>query len=187
MTIRLEAFLLISRKLLTRFGTTVSSLSWNKMEYLAAYSILHWHFQTSESKGYCYFFLRQYYRTCSPRFNFQSIVLSYLYNDLSKGLSSNVKLSADNTSLFSLIHDSNTLRIELNGDLPTIKNWDFQWEINFSKKIKNVNYSPLIFAITQTTFQKHLGIHCVKSLRIRSYSGSHFPSFGLNTGKYRPE
>ena len=27
-------------------------------------------------------------------------------------------------------------------------------------------------------------IHCVKSIRIRSYSGPHFPTFGLNTERY---
>ena len=26
--------------------------------------------------------------------------------------------------------------------------------------------------------------HCVKSFRIRNYSGPHFPAFGLNTGRY---
>ena len=29
--------------------------------------------------------------------------------------------------------------------------------------------------------------HCVKSVRIWSFSGPHFPTFGLNTGKYGPE
>ena len=28
--------------------------------------------------------------------------------------------------------------------------------------------------------------HCVKSLRIRSYSGPHFPAFGLNAERYSP-
>ena len=28
-------------------------------------------------------------------------------------------------------------------------------------------------------------LHCVKSVRIRSYSGPYFPAFGLNTGKMR--
>ena len=33
--------------------------------------------------------------------------------------------------------------------------------------------------------RKKLGkIHCVKSVRIRSYSGPHFPAFGLNTVRY---
>ena len=27
-------------------------------------------------------------------------------------------------------------------------------------------------------------IHCVKNVRIRSYSGPHFPAFGLNTERY---
>ena len=29
-------------------------------------------------------------------------------------------------------------------------------------------------------------IHCVKSVRIWSYSGPHFPAFGLNTERYCP-
>ena len=33
-------------------------------------------------------------------------------------------------------------------------------------------------------FCKRDNIHCVKSVRIRSYSGPHFPAFGLNTEKY---
>ena len=31
---------------------------------------------------------------------------------------------------------------------------------------------------------KFTSIHCAKSVRIRSYSGSYFPSFGLNTERY---
>ena len=31
---------------------------------------------------------------------------------------------------------------------------------------------------------KTRGIHCVKSVRIRSYSGPYFPTFGLNTERY---
>ena len=27
-------------------------------------------------------------------------------------------------------------------------------------------------------------LHCVKSVHIQSYSGSHFPTFGLNTKRY---
>ena len=46
-------------------------------------------------------------------------------NDLSEGLSSNVKLFADNTSWFSVIHDSNTSALELNSDLANINRWAF--------------------------------------------------------------
>ena len=38
-------------------------------------------------------------------------------NDLSDGLSSNAKLFADDTSLFSVVHDINTSATELNKDL----------------------------------------------------------------------
>ena len=38
-------------------------------------------------------------------------------NDLADGLSSNVKLFADDTSLFSVVHNANTTPKELNNDL----------------------------------------------------------------------
>ena len=47
-------------------------------------------------------------------------------NNLSEGLSSNVKLFADDTSLFFVIHDSNTSALELNSDFSKINRWAFQ-------------------------------------------------------------
>ena len=32
--------------------------------------------------------------------------------------------------------------------------------------------------------RKHWVEYCVKSVRIRSFSGLYFPAFGLNTGRY---
>ena len=32
-----------------------------------------------------------------------------------------------------------------------------------------------------------LRVHCVKIVRIRSFSGPHFPAFSPNAGKYGPE
>ena len=52
-------------------------------------------------------------------------------NDLPKGLSSNAKLFADDTSLFSVIHDSSTTRNELNDDLVKINNLADQWTMIF--------------------------------------------------------
>ena len=43
-------------------------------------------------------------------------------NDLSEGLSTNAKLFADDTSLFSVIHDSQTSANVLNKDLEMIHN-----------------------------------------------------------------
>ena len=101
--------------------------------------------------------------------------LLFIYiNDLPKGLSSNAKLFADDKSLFSVIHDSNTTSNELNDDLVKISNWACQWnmsfnpdpykqaqEIIFSRMTKKLNHPPLTFSkgtVIQSTYQKHLGV-----------------------------
>ena len=53
-------------------------------------------------------------------------------NDLSEALSMNAKLFADDTSLFSVIHDSQTSANVLNKDLEMIYKWAFQWKMNFN-------------------------------------------------------
>ena len=66
-------------------------------------------------------------------------------SDLPKGLSSNAKLFADDTSLFSVIHDSSTTRNELNNDLLKLNNWAYQWKMSFNpdpnKQAQEVNFS----------------------------------------------
>ena len=47
-------------------------------------------------------------------------------NDLYNGLKSNPKLFADDTFLFSVIHDVNSSQIDLNEDLDKINNWTYQ-------------------------------------------------------------
>ena len=107
-----------------------------------------------------------------------SIVGPFLFliyiTDLSEGLSTNAKLFADDTSLFSVIHDNQTSANVLNKDLEMIHNWAFQWkmdfnpdptkqahEVIFSCKTKKLPHPPLVFNninITQSLYQKHLGI-----------------------------
>ena len=86
----------------------------------------------------------------------------------------NSKLFADNTSLFSVIHNSQTSANDLNEDLEMIHNWVFQWKMNFypdptkqtqgaifSHKTKKLLHPPLVFNnanVTQSIYQKHLGI-----------------------------
>ena len=95
-------------------------------------------------------------------------------NDLSEGLSTNAKLFADDTSLFSVIHDSQTSANVLNKDLEMIHNWAFQCKMNFnqdpvkqaqefifSRKTKKLPHPSLVFNntnVTQSMYQKHLGI-----------------------------
>ena len=96
-------------------------------------------------------------------------------NDLPDGLSSNAKLFADHTSLFSVGHDINTSDIELNSDLKNINDWTFEWkmtvnldrskqaqEIIFSRKFKKATHPPLLFnnnnviLDVKLTFEEHL-------------------------------
>ena len=96
-------------------------------------------------------------------------------NDLADGLSSNTKLFADDTSLFSVIHDSVITTLELNSDLSRIKQWAFQWkmsfnpdpnkqaqEVIFSRKLKKFCHPSLHFNnnnnVSQASSQKHLGL-----------------------------
>ena len=101
------------------------------------------------------------------------VFLIYVYY-LSKNLSLNSKLFADGTSLFSVVHNLNTSRNNLNDDLKKINDWATQWkmyfnqgptkqtqEVIFSRKIKKPLHIPLNLSnrnAKQTTFQKHLGL-----------------------------
>ena len=89
-------------------------------------------------------------------------------NDLSKNLSSNPRLSADDTCLFSVVHNLNTSTNNLNEELKKINDWATQWimsvnpdptkkapEVIFPRKIKKPLHSPLNFNNTnvkQTTY-----------------------------------
>ena len=102
--------------------------------------------------------------------------LSFLVyiNDLADDLSSNVKLFADDTSLFSVVHDVNASARELNDDQKKINKWAFQWkmsfnpdpskqaqEVIFNHKIKKLPHPSLVFNnnnVLQTSSQKHLGV-----------------------------
>ena len=111
----------------------------------------------------------------APQSSILGPLLFLIYiNDLPKGLSSNAKLYADDTSLFFVIHGSSTTRNELNDDLVKISNWEYQWkmsfnpdlnkqaeEVIFSRKTKKLNHPPLTFnksAASQSIYQKLLGV-----------------------------
>ena len=53
-------------------------------------------------------------------------------NDLADSVSSNAKPFADDSSLFSVVHDINTSAIELNKDLKKINDWTFQWKMTLN-------------------------------------------------------
>ena len=94
-------------------------------------------------------------------------------NNLSNNLSSNCKLFADDTSLFSIVNNIHTSATTLSQDLKAITNWAFQWkiifnpdlskqaqEVIFSRKIKKLLHPTLLFnniPLNNCLFHKHLG------------------------------
>ena len=58
-------------------------------------------------------------------------------NDLPNGLKSKCKLLADDTSLFSVVHDVNTSASDVNKDLKLIIDWAFQWKVSFNPDPSN--------------------------------------------------
>ena len=101
-------------------------------------------------------------------------------NDHSCGLSSTIKLFADDTSLFSVVHDVTQSTYELNDGLEKISNWAYQWkmsfnpdkpkqaqEIIFPRKNQKVIHPPAIFnnmPVVCSSCQKHLGIYLKEKL-----------------------
>ena len=53
-------------------------------------------------------------------------------NDLPNGLNSNVKLFADDTLLFSIVHNITDSANPLNSDLSKINEWALQWKMDFN-------------------------------------------------------
>ena len=79
-------------------------------------------------------------------------------NDLPDNLSTNVKLFADDTSLFSVVHDIATSSCALNYDLNRVRESAFQWkmsfnpepskicqEVIFTRKLQKKRLPPVIF------------------------------------------
>ena len=59
------------------------------------------------------------------------LLLVYI-NDLPDGLKSNVRIYADDTSLFSVVHDPQLSSDIINSDLSLIKLWAHQWKLSFN-------------------------------------------------------
>ena len=111
---------------------------------------------------------------CCPGFNSWTTIFLVYINDICSNLSTNVKLFADDTSLFSIVNDANKSFENLSNDLCIISNWAYQWKISFnphrSKQAQDVIFSrktsiqshpALIFynsPVITTTHHKHLGL-----------------------------
>ena len=95
-------------------------------------------------------------------------------NDLPAGLKSECKLFADETFLFSLVHDISISASDINNDLTLISNWAFQWktifnrdpskqtqEIIFGRKKMKSSHPSVYFnniPVSSTSVHKYLGM-----------------------------
>ena len=73
-------------------------------------------------------------RAGAPQVSILGLLLFLVYvNDLSNDIKSKYKLFADNTSLFSVVHDIDTSANNLNHDLGKISEWPIsEWKMNFN-------------------------------------------------------
>ena len=101
-------------------------------------------------------------------------------NDLEKNVISNVKFFADDTMLYSVVHDPKKSASDLNHDLEIINRWAHQWkmsfnpdpnkqatEILFSCKKKPVDHPQLTFngtPVSRLQEHKHLGLILTSTL-----------------------
>ena len=56
-------------------------------------------------------------------------------NDLADNLASDVRLFADDTSLFTIVYDETVSAQVLNFDLKTIEEWAYQWKMQFDPDV----------------------------------------------------
>ena len=111
-------------------------------------------------------------------------ILVYI-NDICSNLSTNVKLFADDTSLFSIVNNANKSFQNLSNDLCVISNWAYQWkmsfnldrskqaqEVIFSRKTSIQSHPVLTFdnsPVTKTTHHKHLGLILDEKLNFKEH------------------
>ena len=95
-------------------------------------------------------------------------------NDLEVGIKSQIKFFADDTSLFSVVHDPTVSSWELNHDLDLISRWAFKWKMSFNpdptkqavqllftRKRNTINQPPIYFSgseVKAVEEHKHLGL-----------------------------
>ena len=106
-------------------------------------------------------------------------------NDISNNLESDVKLFADDSSLFSIVFDPNRSAQTLNTDLAKINVWAYQWkmsfnpnvskqahEVIFSRERNKANHPNLVFnniCVKRESSQKHLGLILDEKLSFKEH------------------
>ena len=119
-------------------------------------------------------------------------------NDLSNGINSDVKLFADDTSIFSTVYAPNTTADSLNKDLQKISEWAYKWkmsfnpdptkqaqEVIFSRKLNKPHHPLLKFnnlPVQNASSQKHLGLVLDEKLNFESHLKEKCAKFNKGIG-----
>ena len=123
-------------------------------------------------------------------------------NDLTADLKCNVKLFADDTSLFIIVHDSNTATNDMNHDLELISKWAHDWRMSsnpdpqkqavqliFSSKRKaEANHPVILFnnlPVMQVVEHKHLGLVLDSKLSFSTHIKSAISKTRKGIGMFR--
>ena len=76
---------------------------------------------------------------------FRALFWDHYINDLGNNLFSTVKPFADDTSIFSIVHDIDLSSKQLNDDQKKISDWAYQWKMYFnpdlSKQVQELTFS----------------------------------------------
>ena len=104
-------------------------------------------------------------------------------NDLIDNVNCDIKMFADDTSLFSCVDDPVKSALQLNEDLETVELWAWQWKMHFNaEKTEEVvfsckrfkpNHPPLLLGnsqVTQKMEHKHLGVILDSKLDFQSHT-----------------
>ena len=115
----------------------------------------------------------KYIRAGVPQGSILGPLLFLLYiNDIVNDIGSNIRLFADDTSLFIIVENPVTAAASLNTDLDRISQWAATWLVSFnpsktesllvSRKINKHHHPPLFMQdcqITEVESHKHLGLY----------------------------
>ena len=119
-------------------------------------------------------------------------------NDLSDGIISDVKLFAEDTSIFSTVYSTNKTADSLNNDLQKISEWAYKWkmsfnpdptkqaqEVIFSRKLKKSLHPSIKFnnvPVQNASSQKHLCLILDDKLNFKSHLREKCSKFNKEIG-----